>query len=156
DLVDAAVDPLTFAVDRAAERFDLTAPEPARQATEWLLTLLAGIPQSTAGGLDVKVAKALDGLARRMRLPVQPLVRRYHQLRRSRSQRAASVRPAANAEAGAGAGRGESQAAEPTPIRPADLDPIDRELVQIILNDPGLVDVVRARVAPGAIRDERL
>ena len=69
-LVDRAVDPLAFALDRAAARFDLDSLEESRQAAEWVLAILGRVPPAQPGGLDVKVAKALDTLAQRLRVPV--------------------------------------------------------------------------------------
>jgi DNA primase len=42
------------------------------------------------------------------------------------------------------------------PIRPRDLDPIDRELIQIVLNEPGVVGRLISRVAVASIRDAPL
>jgi len=42
------------------------------------------------------------------------------------------------------------------PIRPRDLDPIDRELIQIVLNEPSVVGRLISRVAVTSIRDAPL
>jgi DNA primase len=44
----------------------------------------------------------------------------------------------------------------PPPIRLRDLDPLDRELVQIVLNEPGLVSDVVSRVTASSLRDAPL
>jgi DNA primase len=141
-LVDRAVDPLTFVLQRAATRFDLDSIEDARRAAEWVLAILGRIPPAHRAGLDVKVAKALDTLAQRLHIPVETLDRRLQQVRR------AARRPP-RVERGPAAA---AVPAAPPPIRPADLDPIDRELIQIVLNEPGVVGGLIARVAVASIR----
>ena len=83
DLVDRAVDPLSFAIARAEARFDLDSLEDSRLAAEWVLSILGRVPRSHAAGLDVKVAKALDTLSQRLRVPVATLDRRLKELQRS-------------------------------------------------------------------------
>jgi DNA primase len=112
------------------------------------LGILARVPKANRVGLDLKVAKALDTLSRRLSVPVDDLKRRLRQLRRP-----ARLSPARGAVAKA------QDAAAPAskPIRAADLDPADRELVQIALNDPAAVPLLIARdVAVDALRDAPL
>jgi DNA primase len=150
-LVDQSGDPLIFAIDRAAARHDLNSPEGTRQAAESVLGLLARVPSSPQAGLELKIAKALDTLSRRLRLPVSDLQRELRQLRRrpgvgSRRSSAAGVEP----EPG-------SVAAVSIPVpRPSDLDPIDRELVTLVLNDPSLVSILRTRVPSEFLREPPL
>ena len=104
----------------------------------------AGPVGQTGSGLDVKVAKALDTLLRpgcgcrvadlNRRLGAGPLARRERQrlcrvapAPRSRSPRRPTSRP---------------NRTPPTDSDTADLDPIDRELVQIVLNEPERVALV--------------
>ena len=89
-MVEKAVDPLTFAIDRAEARFDFASVEEARQAAELVLGVLARVPSRTGGGLDLKVAKALDTLSRKLSMPVHDLKRRLGQLR-ARTGRARQV-----------------------------------------------------------------
>jgi DNA primase len=145
-LVDRAADPLDFAIDRAAARFDFDAPEGARQAAEWVLSILARVPVTTRGGLPLKIAKALDTLARRLRLPVSELQRGLARLRRPASRTAPASEPPADS----------SVSANQPPIRLADLDPVDRELVSIALNHPELVGELARRVPAESLRDVRL
>jgi DNA primase len=145
-LVDRAVDPLSFALRRAEARFDLNALEGSRQASEWVLGILAKVPSAHRAGLDVKVAKALDALSDRLRVPVATLDRRLAQLRRA-GGKAQAAQPHAVNPAGPDA---------PPPIRAADLDPIDRELIQIALNEPGAVGQLISRVAVASLRDAPL
>lgn len=141
-LVDSAVSPLDFILDRAAARFDFDAPEGARQASEWVLGVLARVPVAGRGGLEVKVAKALDSLSRRLRVPVADLQRTLRRLRRP-----AASKPAAESAA---------PATGWAPIAAADLDPIDRELVTIALAEPTVIPGLRLRVPADALRDAPL
>jgi len=144
-LVERAVDPLEFILARAAEHFEFESPEGARQAAHWVLSILAKIPAKTTGsGLDLKVAKALDTLSRRLGVPVNDLKR---QLRRE-----ARPRPVRVAEPGA---NGAVSDPEP-PIRPADLDPQGLEIVTIALNEPDAVAILDRRVPADRLRDEPL
>ena len=105
DLVGRAVDPLSFAIARAEARFDLTSLEDSRLAAEWVLSILGRVPRSHAAGLDVKVAKALDTLSQRLRVPVATLDRRLKELQRAarRSEQKGRRAPAAGGDDGAGA-----------------------------------------------------
>jgi len=144
-MIDRAVDPLAFALRRAETRFELDSLEGSRRASEWVLGVLARIPNKTRAGLDVKVAKALDALASRLRVPVEMLDRRLRELQR------ASGRPAAVARS-----NGSEGAAASPPIRIADLDPIDRELIQVVLNEPSVVVRLISRVTADSLRDAPL
>jgi len=160
-LVGRAVDPLSFAIARAEARFDLNSLEDSRLAAEWVLSILGRVPRSHAAGLDVKVAKALDTLSQRLRVPVATLDRRLKELQRSarRPEQKGRRAPATGGEEGAGANRGTGASAPAmpmTPIRPEELDPIDRELVQIALNEPLAVGRLVSRVAVASIRDAPL
>jgi len=143
EMVDRAVDPLTFAIDRASDRFDFASAEGSRQAAEWVLAVLGRVPVRTGAGLDLKVAKALDTLSRKLSVPVSDLKRRLQQLRKPN-------RPAPTAV--------DTSVAEPVapPIRPSDLDPIDRELVQIVLNEPAVVGRLITRVTVASLGDAPL
>ncbi len=158
-MVEKAVDPLTFAIGRASHRFDFASPEGSRLAAEWVLAILARIPANHGGaaGLDLKVAKALDTLSRKLSVPVADLKRRLHQLRRPN-------RPAPAAEATARPGDPTATAAldgpattpDAPPVRMADLDPIDRELVQIALNEPSVTGLLITRVTVASLGDAPL
>jgi len=158
-LIDRAVDPLAFTMDRAEARFDLDSLEDSRRAAEWVLAILGRLPEVHRAGLDVKVAKALDKLSQRLRVPVETLDRRLRELRRS-SRRQAENRVGRGAQTGAVASAAnpgaESSIPISTPIRPRDLDPTDRELLQIVLNEPGVVGRLMSRVAVASIRDAPL
>ncbi|HMB08591.1 MAG TPA: DNA primase [Isosphaeraceae bacterium] len=150
-LVDRAVDPLAFTIARAGQRFDLDSLEDSRRAAEWVLAILGRIPKANRAGLDVKLGKALDTLSRRLRVPVETLEKRLRQLRGASARSVRAERP-----------RPEAPDPPPTvgpasaPIRPADLDPTDRELVRIVLNEPRLVGPLISRVPTVSIREAPL
>jgi DNA primase len=148
-MVDRAVDPLAYAIDRAEAKFDFESAEGSRQAAESVLGILARVPGRSGGGLDLKVAKALDTLSRKLSVPVNDLKRRLVQLRRPNRT------PPAVVDIG-GHRAIESEAPTPPPVRPSDLDPIDRELVQIVLNEPDVVGRLITRVTVASLGDAPL
>ncbi len=154
-MVEKAVDPLTFAIDRASHQFDFASPEGSRQAAEWVLAILARVPENRGGaGLDLKVAKALDTLSRKLSVPIADLKRRLAQVRKpARPPSTPAVPPFEVAT-----GRHDAPATAPAgpPIRPADLDPIDRELVQIALNEPTVAGQLITRVMVASLGDAPL
>ncbi len=163
ELVAGAVDPLAFVLERAAARFDFNAIEGSRRAAEWVLGILSRIPATQRIGMDMKLAKSLDSLAHRLGLPVDQL-----------EKTAARAAAGGGAAAGSGATResrprmsppgptaagvepGSAGKAAAPPIRPRDLDPLDRELVEIVLNEPGLVSELVSRVTVASLRDAPL
>jgi DNA primase len=146
--LDSAADPLDFAITRAAARYDFATAEGARQAATWILKILARLPRSTRAGIDVKVAKALDVLARRLGVPVSDLARNLESLRRDRARHGSAPTSASSTEST------EPNAAE-TPD-PRSFDPIDRELVELVLLDPTVVEPLRSQVAASSLRDAPL
>ncbi|WP_435019565.1 DNA primase [Tundrisphaera sp. TA3] len=146
-MVEGAVDPLAYAIGRASARFDFASPEGSRQAAEWVLGALAKIPDRIGAGLDVKVAKALDTLSRKLSVPVVDLRRRLHELRRpARVHRAADAVVPSETHA----------AVAPAPIRLSDLDKTDRQLIQVLLNEPTLVGRLITRVMASSLQDAPL
>ena len=140
-MVDRAVDPLSFAIDRAATLYHLESPEGARQASERVLAVLARVPVKSRAGLDVKVAKAVDTLSQRIRVPVATLNRRLRDIQAESRRPALSVVPASD---------------KPAPIHAATLDPIDVELIKILLDDPSVAARLITRVTASSLRDEPL
>jgi DNA primase len=153
ELVAGAADPLDFAIDRAAARYDFASPEGARQAAESILSILARVPAVGRGGLELKAAKALDRLARRLGLPVADLQRGLRRLRTAARRRAAAP---VSSEPGGQADVSLTVAEQGYPARPADLDPIDRELVTLALNQPELVAELARRVPVETLTEARL
>ena len=155
-MVDRAVDPLTFAIDRAGSKFDFESAEGSRQAAESVLSVLARVPSRTGGGLDLKVAKALDTLSRKLSVPVNDLKRRLGQLRRPNRPTPAAVEingPIVDAPNQIG----DPEAPAPLPpVKLSSLDPIDRELVQIVLNEPSVVARLITRVTVASLVDAPL
>lgn len=148
-LADAAVDPLAFVLERAGDHFDFDSIEGARRAAEWVLAAFARIPAQTSGGLNLKVDRALDTLGHRLRLPTEHLKRRLGELRRAAARRAPAADPGPAAPA--------TEAEAPTP--PASelyraMDPVDRELLAIVVNHPEVIGGIIARVSSRMLRDE--
>jgi DNA primase len=153
ELVKQAVDPLDFTIQRAAARFDFASAEGTRQAAEWVLGILARVPRVNRAGLDLKVAKALDTLADRIGVPVADLKRRLGQMQKAAS-RPAPPRPES---LGPGSSTGAATAsAAGRPIRPSELDPLDRALVELLLQDPTIVDRLVTQVDLSSVADAPL
>ncbi|QEH33024.1 DNA primase [Aquisphaera giovannonii] len=162
-LVERAGDPLAFLLERAGARFDLGSIEGGRRAAESILEVLSKIPAGKVAGVDLKLEKFLDTLGRTLRMDVAALRKRLQGLRKAATARAARAsRPApaapptpaaspADAEA-----PGPAEAADRGPIDPRGFDPIDRELIEIILNEPGSVRLLASRVTAQSLRDEPL
>ncbi len=183
-LVAKAVDPMAFALKRAGERFDLEAIEGSRQASEWVLSILAKVPAQNRQGLDVKVDKAIDAMATRLHVRPDTLRRRLRDIRRELAARPTHARNRVETSNPAPAAVTESTltaydsslksppdthtnpgTAEPTrdtapaslgPYRLVDLDPHDRDLIQLVLSEPASVARVITWVAPGSLRDAPL
>jgi DNA primase len=169
-LVDRAVDPLAFAVRRAGERFDLESIEGSRQAAEWVLGVFARVPRVNRFAQEVKVDKALDTLSDRLRVPVPTLKRRLRQLQREAKVRyaprasapaghdsaPAQVDPATADAPGEAGSAATSSASGSIQLNPQALDPTERELIQIVLSEPGSVGRVISRVSVASIHDASL
>ena len=162
ELVAGAVDPLAFVLERAATRFDFGAIEGSRRAAEWVLGILSRIPSTQRIGMDLKLAKSLDNLSLRLNQPVDYLRRRLRELRQAARPRPGRGNP--GPVAAANLSRTAAQAVDPVaesstppaPFRLRDLDPLDRELVQIVLNEPGVVSELVSRVTAASLRDAPL
>lgn len=152
-----AADALDFAVDRAldgAEPGDLDA---ARRAAEAVLTVLAGVPVGPDRvNNQLKVQLACDRLAARLRLPTVELMAALRKRRRS-------ARPAQRRVELPGAPAGDAQEAAPGPTpatvdqpRLHELNLLDRELIEIVLNQPACVETLITRIRPSSLRDEPL
>lgn len=153
-MVDRAIDPLTFAIGRAGARFDLESMEGSRQAAEYVLAVFARIPSGKAGaGLDLKIAKGLDTLSRKLSIPVADLKKRLSRLRQPKAQRPSTVE--VEVEDVSRSGR-EIPSPPKASIRPIDLNPIDRELIKLVLNEPKVVATLITRVTVGSLLDAPL
>jgi len=157
-LVDRAVDPLDFVIQRAQGKFDIDSIEGAKQAAEWVLAIFARTPRLSQTGITVKVGQALNKLSARLRLSVkdQTLASRLQAL--IKQERGATLR-AHRRETdipGSGSGSDPNASLPLPPIRPQDLNRCDRELLQIVLNEPSVVTRLISRVAVSSIRDAPL
>jgi DNA primase len=151
DLVGGSADPLEFTIARAEARFDFGSAEGARRAAEWVLGILNRVPRPNRMGLNLKVAKALDTLSRRLGLPVEDLKRRLHQLQRVRRPPPPGAENLVSTPATA-----ESPVVRTQAIRPSELDPTDRELLEIALNDSSVVSQLASQVPVSLVREAPL
>ncbi len=159
-LIQDAADPLTHVIDRASIRFEVDQVDGARRASAEVLELLArSRPETNFAGLDLATAKALDRLAQRLRLPVESLQRDLLQRRRSLAQRAAKKRrrsdqvDAAADSTTLGVSTSETEMVR---IDPKTFDRLDRELIEIILEQPAVVKELITRITPSSMRDRPL
>ncbi len=137
-MVDRAVDPLTFTLDRAASLYDLDSAEGSRLMSERVLATLSRVPSTSRAGLDVKLAKALDTLSQRIRVPVAILQRRWRELAVQARRQTIDL--------------GE-KSPKSRPILATSLDPVDLELIRILLNQPSVVHQLVTRVTVSSLRD---
>jgi DNA primase len=160
DLAERAPEPLTYLLERAAARFDLATSDGTQRAAEWVVGIMNAAPPAHRLGLEVKEAKVLDELSRRLHVSIDTLTRLRRQLQRPAARRAAGPATDTAASAPAGAPLGDAapgEAAAPAaPIRPADLDRTDVELMQVALNEPDAVEWLAMRVSPSSLRDAPL
>jgi DNA primase len=154
DLIARAVDPLAYVVSRAAARFDLDSIEGSRRAAEWILGTLGHVPDTHRHGLEFKKAKVLDTLAHRLRVPLETLQGLLRQMSRpatrSRGTEALSGTVPSPTLAGAGV------PAQTAPVRQADLDPTDLELIRVVLNEPAMIRGLIHRIAVPTLQDAPL
>lgn len=145
-LADDALDPLAFVLDRARSRFELETIDGARQASEWVLGVLARVPAATPGSAqDVAVNKALDSLALNLKMKAGDLRQRLKGLRQAASRKAGG-RPATADPAAA--------AAIPAPDELlATMDSVERELLAVVVAWAEATAALVARVPVGSIRD---
>lgn len=148
DLADTAPEPPAYLIDRAATKFDVQNSEGARRAAEWVLDVLGNAPANHKLGVDVKVDRVLDQLAHRLRVSKDSLHRMRQQLRRPAARKATAAPLAVAAP--------QEGAPVFAPVRPADLDPTDLDVLRIVLNEPGAVAVMQPRLPVSALRDAPL
>jgi DNA primase len=136
-LVASARDPLSFAIDRIEERYDLRNSDQARQAVGWVLGIFARSARPNRDGLGVKMAMALDRLSFRLRIPMAELQREWNRHRKEATRR----------------DHRREQAVEIAPaISVGDPDPLEREFVELLLNNPELVAGLMPRVLASELR----
>ncbi len=138
-----AKDPLSFAIDRIEGRYDLKNSEQARQAVQWILAIFAKAPRSGRDGIGVKMAMALDRLSFRLRIPVAELQREWNRHRKEATRRETR----------------RDQTIDVTHVKfvgESDPDPLEREFVELLLNNPELVAQVISRVLAAELRHPTL
>jgi len=163
-LAEQAVDPLAYLLSRAAIRFDLSSIEGTRRAADWVLGILSTVPDTHGLGLEFKKAKVIDTLSQRLRVPLETLNGRLRQIRRpASSSRRASVPVAGTAGSATASvktspalGQPSDETSASVPIRQSDLDPIDVELIRIILNEPSAIARFIPRIGVATLRDAPL
>ncbi len=136
-----AVEPLGFAIDRIESRFDLKNSDQARQAVEWIMGIFARVPRTGRDGMGVKMAMALDRLSFRLRIPMAELQREWNRHRKEATRRETR----------------RDRTPEVTHVKfVGDPDPLERELVELLLNYPELVVEVMPRVMATELRHPTL
>jgi DNA primase len=163
-VLDQAIDPLAYMLARAGARFNLASIDGSRRAAEWVLGILAAVPDWHSHGLEFKKAKVLDQLAQRLRVPLDALQGMLRQLRRpAPKRRAAGPNSVADLPVTAPASErhgAENGVSEPAPAgkggRARALDPTDLELIRIVLNEPGAIGGLIHRIAVSTLQDAPL
>jgi len=162
ELVARAVDPLAFVLERAATRFDFNSIEETRRAADWVLGILSQIRVKRGfGSGDMKLEKAVDSLSSRLKLPVDSLRRRLREMLRVATLRRPSSgksTPSASPELPPSVlSKNTMEGGVPAaPFRLSELDPIDRELIQVVLNEPSTVSSLVSRIAVSSLQDAPL
>lgn len=155
ELAERAPEPLNYVLDRAGARFDLANTEGTRKAAEWVVGIMNAAKPAHRLGLEVKQAKVLDELSRRLHVSVESLTQLRRQLQRPAPRRAGATGDVSGgATAGAIAdGPAGQPAASPAPIRLADLDRTDLELMQVAMEEPAAIEWLATRVSPSSLRE---
>lgn len=147
-LIDGAADALEFKLRRVSAGFDpLVDTHRANQAVEDMLALLAKVPHSGLISNDaflLRQNQVLPRLARQFAIPEESLRGRLTSLRSKQSQYASR-----RTEPDAGDKASESRRKL---LRPSDLAPFERELLELIIVAPQIAPVVLERVQSGWIQ----
>ena len=104
-------------------------------------------------GIEVKIDKALDRLSFRLHVPKPTLMRMRQQLARKPARRRGGDAVVAS---GGDTADGSAGTAPAAPIRLADLERTDLDLMQVALNEPAAVEWLASRIAPSCLRDAPL
>ncbi len=172
-LINRAVDPLAFLLNRSKTQFELGSVDGATRAADWVLSLLARVPLGHGTGLnvqDLKLAKTLDTLSYTLGVDVQTLRGKLKSLRKKarneggssgssfrqvRPHLAGDTPPPPTASPETMPEEAE-QEYEFSPIHPAELDQTDREFIEILLNEPEAATELASRVSVDLLRDAPL
>jgi DNA primase len=133
----SAKDALDFKLDQALSTAASEGVEGSRRAVETVLGVLAMVPDSVGGPAALKRDLALTRVARRFGLR-EEVVR----------ERLAEVRARQQARAAMPAGVADEVIEVKRSAKSAPADPLERELLQVLLADSSLVAVARTEVAP--------
>jgi DNA primase len=177
ELTGRAPDALEFKMRRVCDGFDpLTETHRANSAIEEMLGLLAKVPRAgliSDEAFRLRQNQILANLSRRFSLPESALRERLGSLRDRAARtsgnhpaarisgsnpaaRTGASPPAARSSGGNPAGRGmqaqpaggSSQPAAQRLLRPGDLTPVERELLELVISAPALAPLVLERVQP--------
>lgn len=144
ELIDGAVDALEFKLRRSSDGFDpLIDTHRANQAIEEMLDLLAKVPHSGLVSNEqfrVRQNQVLPRLARKFSIPEDSIRQRLTELRTKQSR----MRPRKEED---------SNQSRPT-MKPSDLSPFERELLELIIVAPQVAPIALERVQSGWLECE--
>ncbi len=144
ELIAGAVDALEFKMRRSTDGFDpLLDTHRANQAVEEMLDLLAKVPHSGLISNDqfrLRQNQVLPRLARKFSIPEDSLRQRLTELRTKQSR----MRPR----------REQNEEESRLAMRPGDLSPFERELLELIIVAPQVAPIALERVQSGWLECE--
>jgi DNA primase len=156
-MAERAPNPLVYAVERAGTRFDLNSIEDSQRAAEWVLQVLNCVqtpPSRDHWGIEVKQAKVLDWVSRKLRVSPEFLGR---VLNKARSSGAGTTsRYASSGDVATGRNGDEEGTGFAERPRLNELDRTDVELVRIVLAEPKAAEWLMTRVASATLTDKPL
>src|SRR5262249_10941865 len=135
-----------------AGRFDLATGDGSQRAAEWIVGIMNAAKLEHRLGLEVKQGKVLDELSRRLHVSIETLTRLRRQLQRPDPRLASAAAAPATSPTAEGSAVVAS-GVPATPIRLADLDRTDVELMQVALEEPAAIEWLATRVSPSSLRD---
>lgn len=148
-LIDNAADALEFKLRRVSAGFDpLVDTHRANQAVEDMLSLLAKVPHSGLISNDaflLRQNQVLPRLARRFAIAEESLRERLTSLRNKQAKFTARSAPAPDSLA---------EVTRQKLLKPSDLAPFERELLELIIVSPQIAPVALERVQSGWIQSE--
>ncbi len=130
-----AADALDFKLDQILARPGAQGVEGGRRAVEAVLGVLALVPEQAGPAAAMKRELVLNRIEQRFGLPPGTTRARFEEIRRSVRERAADPDRAKGEEVTATAAGGSGRA-----------DPVERELLEVLLADATLVPVAKAEV----------
>jgi DNA primase len=139
-LLNTAADALEFKLQRAGQLFDVTSIAGRRQALDFVLDAVGAIPVLSSGTQPITREIVLDSLARRLSIPPETVRKRLREVREQNLRRTTKRAPAAEAttDPAVSLWQGES--------------PAERELMEIVLAEPGFIDQILERVSADVFR----